>query len=332
MHLRTPGKRLRTKPNLPFSVSANRASARVLVIAGILLTSPLTAAPPVVRTISGGLLTIDIGDDTSFQVRDRRVPDTALFRPEFCAAGTTGDTGTLVSVGGTAYAPDFASHPCGTGVTQSFTAWTPASISPVTGTGSADDPFTVRVVVVAGATGLQMTETITHVSDADHFDLNLHFQNLGAAALTFDTFVATDMWLGIQYVVPYLRYATPGGIAAVKIGAPTPACALHRYYVLLPIGSGYTGATPQEMWAQIAGGSLPNFMNSGCSYEGIATQLPTRSLAAGQSATTTTTGLSFIEGDPFAKASVPAASPAALVVTGIAVASIGVFLARNTRV
>ena len=197
MHLRTPGNRLLTTPNLRFAVSPNGASSRVLILLGLLFTSPLLAAPPVVRTISGGLLTIDIADDTSFQVTDKRVPGSALFHPEFCAAGTTGDTGTLVSVGGAVYAPDFGSHPCGSFVAQPFTAWTPVSISAVTGVGAESNPLTLQVVVEAGATGLRMTETWTHVANSDNLGLTIQFQNVGNSALAVDTFVATNMWLGV---------------------------------------------------------------------------------------------------------------------------------------
>ncbi len=190
----------------------------------------------------------------------------------------------------------------------------------------------MRVVVAAGATGLRMTETFTHVVDTDHLGLTIQFQNSGNTALAVDTFVATNMWLGIQYVFPFLRYGAPTGIAAEKLGAPTPACSVHRYYVTLPLGSRYTGATPQEMWAQIAGGSLSNLMIFGCSFEGIATQLATRTISSGQSLTLDTTGLSFIQGSPFDKASVPAASPIALAITGAAIGLIGILLARNSRI
>ena len=316
MDPRNPGKRLR----IP-----------LVVAAALLAAGAARGATPVVRTISGGLLTIDVGDDTSFQVTDKRVPGSALFHPEFCAPGTTGDTGTLVSVDGAVYAPDFASHPCGSFVTQPFTAWTPVSISAVTGVGTEGNPFTVQVVVAAGATGMRMTETWTHVASSDHIGLTIQFQNNGNSTLAVDTFVATNMWLGVQYVFPFLRYSAPGGIAAEKLGAPTPACAPHRYYVLLPVGTRYTGVLPQDMWAQIAAGSLTNEMISGCSFEGVATQLSTRTLSPGQSLTYETSGLSFVEGGPFDKASVPAASPIALGITGVAIALIGIFLASNSR-
>src|SRR5262245_21098190 len=82
-------------------------SALLLGVAAGALVAPLCLyAAPVVRTIPGRLLTIDVADDTSFQVRDRRVPDSALFEPSWCAPGTTGDTGTLVRVGGTLFGPD----------------------------------------------------------------------------------------------------------------------------------------------------------------------------------------------------------------------------------
>jgi len=72
-------------------------------------------------------------------------------------------------------------------------------------------------------------------------------------------------------------------------------------------------------------------MSGGCSYEGIATQLLTQTLTPGQSVTLGTTGLSFVDG-PFLSVSVPAASPIALAITGVAIGVIGILLARDSRI
>ncbi|HEY4230418.1 MAG TPA: hypothetical protein VGO79_09610 [Thermoanaerobaculia bacterium] len=285
---------------------------RMLVTAGVLVTAlPLIAASPVVRTIGGGRLTINIGDDTSFQVFDTRVPPdaqtTTLFAP-VCGPGDTADTGILLSVGGIVYGPSFATHPCGS-FAPAFTPWNPVSLSAVTGTGSATDPYTVTVVADAGATGLRLTETITHVAGSGEFRPALAIANSGAASATFDVYLATDMFLAVQYVFPIQLNGAPGGEAAIKVGAPTPACAPEAYFALLPRADRFTGQTAAGMWSEIAGGGLSNTMQFGCSYEGIATQWAARSVAAGGTVSISTSGpVVFIAASPFQAQNVPALS------------------------
>ncbi len=129
-------------------------------------------------TISGSPLTVVIGDDTSAQVYNSNVPGTGQFYPPSCAAGETADNGVFVSLGGLIYGPDFDNHPCGS-ASNSYTPWTAVSMSAVTGTGTAGDPFTVVIVVDAGATGLRLTETITYVNGAAQYDMALAFSNIG---------------------------------------------------------------------------------------------------------------------------------------------------------
>ena len=127
---------------------------------------------PATVTISGSPLTVVIGDDTSAQVYNSNVPGTGQFYPPSCAAGETADNGVFVSLGGLIYGPDFDNHPCGS-ASNSYTPWSAVSMSPVTGTGTAGDPFTVVIVVDAGTTGLRLTETITYVNGAAQYDICL---------------------------------------------------------------------------------------------------------------------------------------------------------------
>jgi hypothetical protein len=282
-----------------------------------------------VRVIHGGRLTIWVGDDTSFQVQDSHF-DAPAFNPyQACAPGDTADTGTLVSISGATFGPDFAQHPCGTGA-PSFTAWTPVSLSPVTGTGSASDPFRVVVVVDAGATGLRLTETITHVAGTAQFLPQLTFSNTGAAPLSFSAYLATDMFLSIQYVAPLLRFGVPGGWAAEKVGAPTPACAPENYYALLPRADRYTGHEPSTMWSEIASGNLSNTMEFACVGGGIATEWTGRTLNPGGTiAVSPGDGVQFIEGSPSESAGIPTLDERGILVAGAALGLVGWILARS---
>ena len=297
------------------------------------LTTPaIRADAPALSVIHGGRLTISIGSDTSLQVEDSHYVGAGAFNPYWCPPGNTGDAGTLVSVSGTVYGPDFASHPC-TFVSTVFTPWTPVSLSPVAGTGTETDPFQVVVVVDAGTTGLRLTETITHVAGSAQFLPKLSFSNLGSAPLAFDAFVAADMFLSIQYVAPILRYGTPGGWAGTKVGAPAPVCAPINYYALLPKADRYTGHDASTMWSEVASGNLSNSMEGGwgwCAGGGIATQWSGRSVAPhGTTTVGPSGGVQFVEANPLAPASVPTLDSTGFLLAAAALGSLGWVLSRS---
>ena len=309
----------------PHPIPPRGALALVAILA---LPAILLGAAPVERTIAGGRLTIVVGDDTSFQVQDSEFAPLPAFNPR-CVSLDLADTGVLVSVAGTVYGPDFAEHVCGTAA-PAFTPWTPVSISDVTGAGTAADPFRVVIVVDAGSSGLRLTETITHVAGSDRFLPSLAFSNAGPAPSTFDAFLATDMYLSIQYVQPLLWYGVPGGWAAEKLGAPTPACAPDPYYALLPQADRYSGHDAPVMWGEIAAGQLSNTMDYGCSFGGIATQWAARSLGPGQTVVVGPGGgIAFIEGSPFVVPAVPVLSPPLLALAAAALAVAGLLAARR---
>jgi hypothetical protein len=175
-------------------------------------------AAPVVMTINGTPLNIHIGDDTSMQVFNSNIPGGGgQFYPSGCTE--TADSGVFADISGALYAPNFGEHPCGSasGGIGANTPWTPVSITPVTGTGSGADPFTVVVTVDAGATGLRLVETLTYVNGASTFNTSFAFQNTnaaGGAAIVFNVFFAGDIYLAnSDSGIPYLEAGTnaPGG-------------------------------------------------------------------------------------------------------------------------
>jgi hypothetical protein len=305
--------------------------AAVLVMS--LRTPALRADAPAVRIIQGGRLTIYIGDDTSFQVQDNDIElGGPAFNPTGWGLGDTADAGTLVSLSGTVYGPNFPTHPH-TNVVSVFTPWTPVSLSPVTGTGTAADPFQVVVVVDAGTSGLRLTETITHVAGSGQFLPQLTFSNAGTASLAFDAFLATDMFLSTGYVAPILRYGDPGGWGGEKVGAPSPACSPDPYYALLPKADRYTGHDAPTMWSEIASGNLSNSVEGGggwCVGGGIATQWFGRSVDPGGTTTVgPALGVQFVEASPQAPAPVPTLDATGLIVAAAALGLLGWVLARS---
>ena len=245
----------------------------------------LAAAAPVVRTIPGEPLVINIGDETSMQIADARVPDTANFQPLGCfGPGTTGDAGVLVSVGGVVFGPDFQNHACATAA-NAYTPWTPVSISPVSGSGAAGDPFVVVVVADAGNSGLRLTETVSYTNGSETAAFSFRFQNRGSAAVSWSTFLAADLTLLYGLVTPSLRSdSSPQGQSEFKPGAPID-CIGVGYYVFFPAGDRYTGNQGPTMWNEITSGELSDTLGPECRSTGIAVQWTSGPLPAGASTT-----------------------------------------------
>jgi hypothetical protein len=206
----------------------------------------------------------------------------------------------LVAIGGNTFGPDFANHTCGTSLPNAFTPWTPVSISPVAGSGTASDPFTVVVVADAGSTGLRLTETVTHVDGTASFVPTLTFSSNAVAPLTWKTFLATDMYLGHDEVQPTLQLGAPGGQSALSAGPPPPFCIPLPYYALLPAADRFTGQRPEVMWGEISAGQLSSTMDEGCPHGGIATEWTDRTLGPGEALTLTSTSraVSFVDAQP----------------------------------
>src|SRR5262249_15693720 len=189
---------------------------RVLLVAACLaLASPAWAmkerriprfpnAPqaPATVTISGSPLTIVIGGDTSTQVYNSNVPGQGQFYPPDCNTGETADSGVFLAAGGTVYGPDFVNHPCGSAA-NTYTPWSPISLSAVTGTGSSADPFTVVIVADAVAAQVRLTETITYVNGNPGDVISLAFAAIPPpsapatpqGAVTFNAFIGGDLYL-----------------------------------------------------------------------------------------------------------------------------------------
>ena len=243
-------------------------------------------AAPATVTIAGSPLNIVIGDETSMEVYNSTVPGGGQYFPTDCTAGETADSGVFASVGGTRYGPDFGQHPCGSATGSFPTPWTKVSLSPVTGTGSSGDPFTVVVVVDAGATGLRLTETITYVNGASLANIALVFSDTGNAAVTWDTFIGADL---------YLASSDSGTPALVGGAAAGKDCQFQNYTIL------FGNSTPNDrysangygtIWSEISAGNLSNTVATGCLDNGIANEWTGRTLNPGGT-TTIDTSISF---------------------------------------
>ncbi|HWZ86524.1 MAG TPA: hypothetical protein VN032_10005 [Thermoanaerobaculia bacterium] len=291
--------------------------------------SPLA---PVVTTISGSPLTIAIGDDTSMQVTNTNVPGTGQFYPPDCAPGQTADSGVFASVGATVYGPDFNNHPCGS-ASNSYTPWTPVSLSAVTGTGTSGDPFTVVVVADAAAAQLRVTETITYVNGNPGAAISLQFSNApppgvsspGGGA-TFNAFLAGDLFLADSDSGFGAQVGTQYG------GRGASACAPLNYTILLG------GTTPPTNWSatgygtvwdEVSAAGLNDAVDSSiCQDNGAAIEWA--GLNVGGTPVVIGTGVSFSGTATPVGAAVPALSGKALAALVLLLAGVGNVLAKRT--
>lgn len=309
----------------------------ILVVACLALASPAwaektrrvprqPASPlaPVTATISGSPLTIVVGDDTSTQVYNSNVPGTGQFYPPDCAAGQTADNGIFMSVGATVYGPDFNNHPCGS-ASNSYTPWTPVSFSGVTGTGTAGDPFTVVIVVSAGATGVTLTETLTYVNGAAQDNISLVFSTVGNGT-TFNVFHGSDLFLADNDSgFGLLQGTSAGGRAA------NSSCAPLNYTILL------LGTTPAQRWSataygtvwdEISAANLSNTVDSAiCEDNGAGLEWTDLTVPGN---VTINTGVSFMGTATPVGASVPALSTVGLSALVLLLAVVGYVLAKKT--
>jgi hypothetical protein len=233
------------------------------------------AGAPVFRIISGTPLTIHVGDDMSFQVYNSAVPGSGQIYPSSCA--TTADMGVFVDMGGILYSPDFNSHPCGsaTGAIGTYTAWTPVSLSAVTGTGSAADPFRVVVVADAAATGLRLTMTVSYVNGENFFRESYVFTS-STGPLTFNVFTGADIYLASSDSGVPIFDATSGSPGG-RSGSPCSSPAGYNIlFIPLTPADRYSAREYSTVWLEIGVNNLSNTVTTGCQDNGAALQWSNR--------------------------------------------------------
>jgi hypothetical protein len=217
-----------------------------------------------------------VGDDASFQIFDSDVPGSGQIYPPSCT--DTADMGVFAYTSAGLVGPDFAQH-CGSATFfPNYAAWTPVSISPVTGTGSAADPFTVVVVDDSPTASLRLTLTVTLVSGDNFFRTNMLFSSTSGA--TFDAFLGGDLYLANSDSGVPLRIADSGAV-----GGTTCAGQANFNILLVPVtaADAWTATGFSNVWLQIGAGDLNDTVDSTCEDDGAALEWRQRTLSAGQS-------------------------------------------------
>lgn len=205
-------------------------------------TVTITVLPPTQITSDGPLTRIHTDEDLNCAVNHQA--DTA---GEFY-----GDTacGTFLVVDDTLFSP--ASIPAGSNAVG--TPWTPVEQSPITGTGTATDPFRYSTTVAAGDTGVTVVQTDSYVVGQESFRTSVRVENDGPAR-DVRLYRAADCYLA----------DSDNGLGSVDAGTGAVACVSpqsNRIEQWLPLspGSRHYEADFSEVWQKI--GDRAQFPNT----------------------------------------------------------------------
>ena len=209
---------------------------------------PLTnnASGPLADITSTGPLTnISTSSDLNCQVNHTGDASGEFF-------GTPGACGTLIAIGGTLYGP--ATIPAG----PTTVGFTPVSQTPVTGTGTTADPFTVVTVVDVPSTSLQITQTDTYVNGQESYRTDVQIANTASEGVaTGVVYRAGDCYLGGSDSGYGIENASPGSIAC---SAGTASGSRVAQWTPISPGSNYLETTYGALWSAVA--SQTNFGNT----------------------------------------------------------------------
>jgi hypothetical protein len=290
--------------------------------------APQSPLAPATNTIMGSPLTIVVGDDTSMQVYNSNVPGTGQFYPPDCNPGETADSGVFAAVSGVIYGPDFDNHPCGS-ASNTYTPWTPISMTAVTGTGTGADPYTVVIVAIAGLTGMQLEETLTYVNGSGTVNTHLSFTLLAPTepgapqgGLPLSLFLGADLYLADNDS----GFSFASAVASGGHGASSSCTQLQYTISLLGTtpANGWTATGYGDVWDQISAGTLSNAFDPTCIDNGAALQWNF------QGGGGVDTGVSFTgQAVPVASA-VPSLSAVGIAALVVLLALVGYVLARKT--
>jgi hypothetical protein len=203
---------------------------------------------------TGPLEHIYLGNELSCQVDLVGDEDLSFFPP----TTIPGDCGTMLRVGDVSYTPNYVQHgSTATGAIPNDTPFTPVSQTPVTGTGTSADPFTVVTTVTAGTTGLTIVRTDTYVVGNRFYTSQVQISNTGAEPVDAILYHAGDCFL----------QESDDGFGFFDAGTGGIFCSLNpnnsppgRLIGFVPISSGsnYMEDNFSTVWQSVNGTPFPN--------------------------------------------------------------------------
>jgi hypothetical protein len=226
-------------------------------------------APPAVTVINGNPLQIHVGDDASFQVFNSDVPGSGQVYPT--DATDTADMGWFVDAGGTLFAPNFDEHPAGSATSGigTYTPFTPGTLSGVSGSGSAADPFRVTVTGTLAGSGLGATLQVSYVNGDNYFTKVFTLSNSGSAAAPVKIFLGADIYLASSDAGVPFREPNSGSPGGQDCGSPP------TYTILLIPQSApdaWSARGYSTVWSEIGARQLSSSADAGCLDNGAGLQ------------------------------------------------------------
>lgn len=206
---------------------------------------------------AGPLEHIYLGNELSCQVKLPNETDLGFYPP----AAIPGDCGTFLFTGGALYSPDFNQHNgTATGGLPSPQPFTPVSQTPVTGSGTSADPFSVTTVVNAGSSGLQISERDHYVVGERVYTSDITISNSTGASQTASLYHAGDCYLAGTDFGYGFNDSAAGGIFCSANANNQP---LARIIGFRAQGADSAGFTYVEgyfgtVWTLINGSPFPN--------------------------------------------------------------------------
>jgi hypothetical protein len=214
-------------------------SALMLFSVALLLMPARAVAATAVITSPGPLSQIFISDTLACQVAYAGDEGFEFFP----STSEEGDCGTWVALGGSVWGP--------AGGSATLTPYTTISQSPVTGSGTQNDPLHVVTVVSIPEAGLRITETDSYAVGSRAYRTDVQIENIGNAIQTGVLYRAGDC---------YLQGSDAG---FVRVEGGSPACivdpALGRrveQWLPITVGSHYFAGYYGEVWTNI-GNQVP---------------------------------------------------------------------------
>jgi hypothetical protein len=229
-------------------------------------------------TSTGPLATIGAGNDLSCQVAYQGDSSFEFFGP----AEDPADCGTFLSVGGQLYAPDFANHD--TTATEDLGAYapfTPVSQTGVTGSGTPSDPYRVVTDVMAGSTGLSLSQTDTYVAGESRFQTDVSITNTTGSSQEVILYRAGDCYLADSDDSQGFYDTSSGAIACSD-----PATNRLEQWTPITPGSSYIETLFGSLWSAIGNQtSLPDTCDCSTNEDSAAGLSWNVAVPAGQSIT-----------------------------------------------
>ncbi|HND00402.1 MAG TPA: hypothetical protein PKW90_30020, partial [Myxococcota bacterium] len=172
----------------------HRSAGPLLALLGLgLWATPAAFAAQTINSTGGSTavngIRVIVGENTQLQIV--RLGTGQLYSPSAVPPSTSIFNSIILAHGSNIYRSNGSAPAVAGG-----SVWTNVSQSTVTGTGTAQDPYTVVTVVAAGSTGITLTETVTYAYPEEYFviqvDVSAPSTNTSAIKLyhLMDTYLA----------------------------------------------------------------------------------------------------------------------------------------------